>query len=277
MMGFHFPLIMSWVNSNGHVIFFLIFIDPLRSAFPFFAVRGALKMQPISAPKEVEAPISDMDVLEQDDSRRVLSPDARVAVPVLITDCSTCCPFCRAESDLQAGRTHLEIQERLQETDGSVPRRSTRFRLAKRQRDKEMSEGTRCGRSAGRIAICGALPHLMPIRRTLSTPAVNEARQPIHTSRSLPADRPVAREAVSSCPAAPALIGCTHQHQFKRRAALEAAKNRRRLVLPLFLLPNAFALGFQEELRPCVPKPSGLPEWSNGRSSAEREDVRVRT
>ena len=37
----------------------------------------------------------------------------------------------------------------------------------------------------------------MPIRRTFSTPAVNEARQPIHTSRSLPADRPVTRGAVS--------------------------------------------------------------------------------
>ena len=49
----------------------------------------------------------------------------------------------------------------------------------------------------GGIAICGALPHLMPIRRTSSTAAVNEARQPIHSSRSLPSDRPAARGAVS--------------------------------------------------------------------------------
>ena len=32
----------------------------------------------------------------------------------------------------------------------------------------------------------GALPHLMPIRRTSSTAAVNEARQVIHISSILP-------------------------------------------------------------------------------------------
>ncbi len=37
-----------------------------------------------------------------------------------------------------------------------------------------------------RIAICGALPHLMPIRRTSSTAAGNEARQVIHISSILP-------------------------------------------------------------------------------------------
>ena len=73
-----------------------------------------------------------------------------------------------------------------------------------------------------------AVPHAHPAYRhpTLASqevgfpahhsPAVNEARQPIHTSRPLPADRPVARVAVSSSPAAPALIGCTHQHQLNK-------------------------------------------------------------
>ena len=51
----------------------------------------------------------------------------------------------------------------------------------------------------------------------ISTPAVNQARQPIHTSRSLPSDRPVARgRRIIKESAAPALIGCTHQHQLNR-------------------------------------------------------------
>ena len=72
------------------------------------------------------------------------------------------------------------------------------------QREEEKGVRGVAGRMGG-IAICGALPHLMPIRRTFSTAAVNEARQPIHTSRSLPSDRPVTRGAVSFCPAAAAL------------------------------------------------------------------------
>ena len=73
-----------------------------------------------------------------------------------------------------------------------------RVRPTKGQRGKWRMRARGVASRLGGIAICGALPHLMPIRRTSSTAAVDEARQPIHTSRSFPADRPVTRGAVSS-------------------------------------------------------------------------------
>jgi len=68
---------------------------------------------------------------------------------------------------------------------------SIRGRLAKRQvRVRGVA-----GRLGG-IAICGALSPCA-LRRTLSTPSGQQGSNCIHTSRSLPADRPVARGAVS--------------------------------------------------------------------------------
>ena len=64
-------------------------------------------------------------------------------------------------------------------------------------------------RSAAHFSPCA-------LRRTFSTPSGQQGSNCIHTSRSLPSNRPVTRGAVSFCPAAPALIGCTHQHQLNK-------------------------------------------------------------
>ena len=79
----------------------------------------------------------------------------------------------------------------------------------------------------GGIAICGALFAMRP--PTYIQYAIRAARLKLHPHLTIPPIRPAGdtRSRIFKQPAAPALIGCTHQHQLKRRAALEAAKRDR--------------------------------------------------
>ncbi len=78
------------------------------------------------------------------------------------------------------------------------------------------------GRLEG-IAICGALFAMRP--PTYIQYAIRAARLKLHPHLTIPPIRPAGdTRSRILWSAAPALIGCRHRHQLKRRAAIEAAK-----------------------------------------------------
>ena len=105
--------------------------------------------------------------------------------------------------------------------------KETQIESGEKAQGQRANWGTRCGRSAGRNRDLRRT--FRPMRPpTYIQYAIRAARLESHPHLTIPPIRPAGgtRSRIIKESAAPALIGCTHQHQFKRRAALEAAESK---------------------------------------------------